>query len=258
MTDTPLAGAVALVTGASRGLGAAVAVELARFGAHVVIAARSDDGLTRTDDAIRSIGHEATLLPADLTRGDVADAIGPSLYERFGRLDILVHAAGALGALTPTSHITSEQWEPTFGINATATWRLIRTTEPLLRGAPFGRAVVFTSSLATSPRAYWGLYSASMAARQALVLAWAAELERSDLRVNLFDPVQAATALRAAAFPGEDPASVPAPESIAPAVAALCLPGETRHGAIVTWQGAATSAPATSTPATSAPPGSGG
>ena len=237
MTEDPLAGAVALVTGASRGLGAAAAVELARLGAHVVIAARDDTALARTDDAIRALGREATLLPADLTRGDVTDAIGPSLYERFGRLDVLVHAAGALGALTPASHITEEQWEPTFGINATATWRLIRTTEPLLRGAPSGRVVVLTSSLATTPRAYWGLYSASMAARQALVLAWAAELARTDLRVNLFDPVRAATALRAAAFPGEDPTTLPAPEAIAPAMAALCLPGETRHGAIVTWQG---------------------
>lgn len=239
MTELPLAGAVALVTGASRGLGASAAVELARFGAHVVLAARSDDGLARTDDAIRAIGREATLLPADLTRGDVTEAIGPSLYERFGRLDILVHAAGALGALIPTSHITSEQWEPTFGINAAATWRLIRTTEPLLRGAPFGRVVVITSSLATTPRAYWGLYSASMAARQVLALAWAAELAETDVRINLFDPVRAATALREAVFPDEDPTTLPSAEAIAPAIAALCLPSETRHGAIVTWQGAA-------------------
>lgn len=237
MSDLPLRDRVALVTGASRGLGAAAAIELARLGAHVVIAARDDAGLAATDDAIRAGGGDATLLPADLTKGDVADAIGPSLYERFGRLDILVHAASALGALTPASHIMEDQWEPAFGINATATWRLIRTTEPMLRAAPNGRAVVLTHAVAAAPRAYWGSFGASMAARQNLVLSWAAEVKKTALRVNLFDPVRAATALRAAAYPGEDPTSLPQPADIAPAIVALCLPAETRHGAVVVWQG---------------------
>lgn len=237
MTDKALAGAVALVTGASRGLGAAAAIELARLGAHVIIAARDDIGLARTDDAIRALDGEATLLPADLSNGEVTDAIGPSLYERFGRLDILVHAAGALGVLTPVAHIMPEQWEPTWGINVTATWRLIRTTEPLLRAVNHGRAVMLTTRHATHPHAYWGIYGATMAARHNLALTWAEEVAASNLRVNLFDPVKAATDLRAAAYPGEDAASLPQPEALAPAIAALCLPGETRHGAVVTWEG---------------------
>ncbi|HET9148105.1 MAG TPA: SDR family NAD(P)-dependent oxidoreductase [Acetobacteraceae bacterium] len=238
MADRALSGSIALVTGASRGLGAAAAIELARAGAHVVIAARDDIALARTDDAIRALGGEATLLPADLTNGEVTDAIGPSLYERFGRLDILVHAAGSLGLLTPVSHIMPEQWEPAFGINVTATWRLIRTTEPLLRAAPAGRAVVLTSSQATSPHAYWGIFGASMAARQNLALTWALEVASSNLRVNLFDPVKAATGLRAQAYPGEDPSGLPHPEALAPAIAALCLPEETRHGVLVTAEAA--------------------
>jgi NAD(P)-dependent dehydrogenase (short-subunit alcohol dehydrogenase family) len=232
--DRPLEGSIALVTGASRGLGAAAAVELARLGAHVVIAARDDVGLAATDDAIRALEGEATLLPADLTRGEVTDAIGPSLYERFGRLDIFVHAAGALGLLTPVAHFMPEQWEPTLGINVTATWRLIRTTEPLLRAAPAGRAVILTASHATNPRAYWGMFGATMAARRNLALAWAEEVASTPLRVNLFDPGKAATVLRAGAYPGEDAAELPQPAEIAPRIAALCLPSETRHGAVVT------------------------
>ena len=229
----PLSGCIALVTGASRGLGAAAAIELARLGAHVVIAARDDIGLAATDDAIRALDGEATLLPADLTRGEVTDAIGPSLYERFGRLDILVHAAGALGLLTPISHSLEEQWEPVLGINFTATWRLIRTTEPLLREAPNGRAVILTTIHATRPRAYWGMYGATMAARHNLVLAWAEEVASTNLRVNLFDPVRAATDLRASAYPGEDAAELPQPEALAPQITVLCLPAETRHGQVI-------------------------
>ena len=229
----PLEGSVALVTGASRGLGAATAIELARAGAHVVIAARDDLGLAVTDDAIRALGGEATLLPGDLTRGEMTDAIGPSLFERFGRLDILVHAAGTLGLLTPIGHFMPEDWEPTLGINTIATWRLIRTTEPLLRAAEHGRAVILTASHATRPRAYWGMFGATMAARHNLALAWAEEMAHTPLRINLFDPVRAATTLRAAAYPGEDPATLPQAATLAPAIAALCLPAETRHGVVV-------------------------
>jgi NAD(P)-dependent dehydrogenase (short-subunit alcohol dehydrogenase family) len=232
-TNKPLTGSIALVSGASRGLGAATAIELARLGAHVVIAARDDIGLAATDDAIRALGGEATLLPADLTRGEVTDAIGPSLYERFGRLDILVHAAGALGLLTPISHSMPDQWDSTLGINFTATWRLIRTSEPLLREAPYGRAVILTTSHATQPRAYWAMYGATMAARHNLALAWAEEVAATSLKVNLFDPVGAATALRAAAYPGEKAAELPQPDALAPQIAALCLPVETRHGQVI-------------------------
>ncbi|MCW8305409.1 SDR family oxidoreductase [Acidiphilium sp. PA] len=211
-----LSGTVALVTGASRGIGAATAAGLARLGAHVVIAARDDAGLAATDDAIRAQGGEATLLPADLTKGDVTDQIGISLYERFGRLDILVHAAATVGRSMPVGQVEQSDWEPAFGINATATWRLIRACGGLLRDAPYGRAVVLIRKGA--PAAYAGVVSASMAARRALVLSWAAEVARTRLRVNLFDPAMLSSDMAAARL------------------IAMSLPAEMRHGAVVTGQ----------------------
>lgn len=212
-----LAGSVALVTGASRGLGAAVAVALAGEGAHVVIAARDDAGLTATDDTIRAAGGEATLLPADLTRADVTDAIGANLYERFGRLDILAHAASVQGTPMSVGRIDDEDWDRSLAVNATATWRLIRTAEPLLRAAPHGRVVVVTHPAAGTAPAYAGAFSAGMAARQAVTVAWARETVRTPLRVNLFET-------------GE----CPVPDRAIDAIVTLCLPGEARHGAIVT------------------------
>ena len=151
-----LEGSVALVTGASRGIGAATAVELARLGARVVITARTQGGLEETDDAIRALGGEATILPLDLREGGSIDAIGPTLFQRFGRLDILVHNAGALGKLTPVPHILPDDWADVVGVNLSATWRLIRTCDPLLRQAVAGRAVFVTESRAREPKAYWG------------------------------------------------------------------------------------------------------
>jgi NAD(P)-dependent dehydrogenase (short-subunit alcohol dehydrogenase family) len=228
-----LDGAVALVTGASRGIGAAVAVELARLGARLVITARTQGGLEETDDAIRALGGEATLLPLDLKEGAQIDAIGPTLLQRFGRLDILVHNAGALGRLTPVSHIVPDDWADVVGVNLAATWRLIRTSEPLLRLAPAGRAVFVTESRAREPRAYWGAMGATKAGMEHLVLTWAQELATTAIRVNLFDPGPVATRMRIKAFPGEDRATLPAPEAVAPALAALCLPTEDRNGVLV-------------------------
>jgi len=232
MTDR-LDGCVALVTGASRGIGAAVAVQLARLGAHPVLIARTQGGLEDTDDAIRAVGGSATLLPMDLREGAKIDAIGPSLYQRFGRLDILVHAAGALGKLTPVGHILPGDWNDVVGVNLSATWRLIATADPLLRRAPAGRAVFLTDERAREPKAYWGAYGATKAAMEHLVLTWVAETESTPLRANLFEPGVIGTRLRAAAFPGFDPKTLPRPETVAPAIAALCLPSETRHGALV-------------------------
>jgi NAD(P)-dependent dehydrogenase (short-subunit alcohol dehydrogenase family) len=229
----PLEGRVALVTGASRGIGAAVAVELARLGAHPVLIARTQGGLEETDDAIRAIGGEATLLPLDLREGDQVDAIGPSLFQRFGRLDILVHAAATLGRLTPVSHIQPRDWSDVVAVNLAAGWHLIRTCEPLLRAAEAGRAVALTDGLAREPRAYWGAYGATKAGLEHLWLTWAAETRTTRLRVNLFEPGPVATRLRAQALPGEDPRSLPRPEHLAPAITALCFPIEARHGAIV-------------------------
>ena len=145
---------IALITGASRGIGAALAIELARSGVHVVITARTEGGLSETDDAVRAAGGSATLLPFDLMNGAGLDLIGPSVFDRFGRLDILVHNAGALGRLTPVPHIVPSDWETVVGVNLAAAWRLIRSCAPVLQAAPAGRAVFLTSRLAVTPRAY--------------------------------------------------------------------------------------------------------
>lgn len=224
---------VALVTGASRGIGAATAIELARRGVHVVITARTQGGLEETDDAIRALGGTATLLPMDLTDGPALDPIGPSLFERFGRLDILVHNAGALGRLTPVPHILPKDWDTVVAVNLAATWRLIRTCGPLLLAAPAGRAVFVTTNRVAEPRAYWGAYGATKAGMEHLALTWAHEAATTNLRVNLFDPGVVATRMRADAIPGEDRSTLAQPADVAPALANLCEPGETRHGQIV-------------------------
>lgn len=233
----PLEGSVALVTGASRGIGAAVAVELARLGAHCVLTARTRGGLEETDDAIRAAagGKGSTLLPLDLQRakGEEIDLIGPSVVERFGRLDILVHAAGVLAKLTPVAHIMPRDFEEAVAVNIAACWRMIRTCDPPLRAAPAGRAVLVTDGVAAAPRAYWGLYGFGKAAQEHLGRAWAAETESTRLRVNLADPGPVATRLRGTAMPGEDERTLPQPADVAPAIAALCLPAETRHGAVI-------------------------
>ena len=228
-----LDGSVALVTGASRGLGAAAAIELGRLGAHVVLTARTQGGLEDTDDAIRTAGGSATLLPLDLKEAEPVDAIGPSLFQRFGRLDILVHAAAALGRLTPASHVMPRDWDDAVGVNLHASLRLIRTCEPLLRQAPAGRAVFVTDARARAPLAYWGIYGATKAAMEHLVLTWAQELRITNVRVNLFDPGVFRSRLRTHAFPGEDPTTLPGPDLVAPALAALCLPEEQRQGELV-------------------------
>jgi NAD(P)-dependent dehydrogenase (short-subunit alcohol dehydrogenase family) len=228
-----LGGSIALVTGASRGIGAAAAIELARLGARVVITARTQGGLEETDDAIRSLGGEATILPLDLREGAQIDAIGPTLFQRFGRLDILVHNAGALGRLTPVSHILPDDWADVVAVNLSASWRLIRTCDPLLRQAPAGRAVFVTEGRAREPLAYWGAMGATKAGMEHLVLTWAQEVAISRLRVNLFDPGPVATRMRSNAFPGEDRTTLTLPEAVAPSLAALCLPTEERNGVLV-------------------------
>lgn len=230
-SDAP--GRVALVTGASRGIGAAAAVELARRGVHVVITARTQGGLEDTDDAIRASGGTATLLPMDLADGPALDPVGPSLFERFGRLDILVHCAGALGRLTPVPHILPKDWDTVVAVNLASTWRLIRTCGPLLLAAPAGRAVFVATGVATVPRAYWGAYGATKAAMQHLAMSWAEEVATTSLRVNLFDPGVVATRLRADAMPGEDRTKLTKPEDVAGPLADLCDPALTLNGQLV-------------------------
>jgi NAD(P)-dependent dehydrogenase (short-subunit alcohol dehydrogenase family) len=228
-----LDGRVALVTGASRGIGSAAAVALAGMGAHVVLLARTQGGLEETDDAVRRAGGSATLLPMDLRKPEALDPVGPTLVNRFGRLDILVHNAGALGKLTPAGHILPKDWDECLAVNATAAWRLIRTCGPVLAASDAGRAVFVTSNVAQAPRAYWGAYAASKAAMEALVRCWADETEGTALRANIFSPGRTATRMRATAFPGEDPNTLPRPEERAAALVQLCLPTETRHGALI-------------------------
>ena len=228
-----LSGSVALVTGASRGIGAATAIALAGLGAHVVITARTQGGLEETDDAIRAAGGTATLLPLNLREGAQVDMLGASLLQRFGRLDILLHAAASLGKLTPAAHILPDDWANVMAVNFASTWHLIRGCAPLLLAAPAGRAVFVTDGLVTTPRAYWGAYGAGKAGSAHLVQSWADETRNTRLRINLFDPGAVATRLRAEAMPGEDPRTLPRPDAIAPALARLCLPTELRHGEIV-------------------------
>ena len=228
-----LEGRVALITGASRGIGAALALELAKLGAQCVLVARTQGGLEEVDDAIRSAGGKpATLLPFDLQKAEKdIDMIGPSIVERFGRLDILVHNAGALNKLTPVAHIEPRDWAEVMAVNLTASWRLIRSCDPPLRASDAGRAVFVTSGRVLRPRAYWGMYGATKAGMEHLVMTWAQEVEATALRVNLVDPEIVATKMRAAAMPGEDPSTIPQPGDVAPGIAALCLPTESRHGA---------------------------
>jgi NAD(P)-dependent dehydrogenase (short-subunit alcohol dehydrogenase family) len=235
MMAAPLEGRVALITGASRGIGAALALELAKLGAQCVLVARTQGGLEDVDDAIRAAGGKpATLLPFDLQKAEKdIDMIGPSIVQRFGRLDILVHNAGALNKLTPVAHIEPRDWAEVMAVNLTASWRLIRSCDPPLRASEAGRAVFVTSGRVLRPRAYWGMYGASKAGMEHLVMTWAQEVEATPLRVNLVDPDIVATKMRAAAMPGEDPATIPQPADVAPGIAALCLPSETRHGARV-------------------------
>lgn len=224
--EAPLAGSIALVTGASRGIGRASAIALSRLGARCVLTARTPGGLDETDDLIRAAGGPPpTLLPLDLMDGPAIDRIGPSLAERYGRLDILVHCAASLGALTPVAHAADADWRAAMGVNLEAAWRLIRTTAPMLEAAPAGRAVFLTDGVAASPRAFWGLLAASKAGLEALVSSWQAETRLHErLRISLFDPGPVATRLRAQAMPGEDARSLPGPEAAGETVARLCLP----------------------------------
>jgi NAD(P)-dependent dehydrogenase (short-subunit alcohol dehydrogenase family) len=229
-----LAGRLALVTGASRGLGAAVAKRFAAEGAQLVLVARTVGGLEEVDDAVRAAGSSATLVPLDLADFDAIDRLGQSLHERFGRLDVLVGNAGVLGTLSPVGHIRVRDWTEVVNLNLTANWRLIRSLDPLLRISDAGRVIFVTDSVARGPKAFWGPYAAAKAGLEALVRVYADETARTtNLRVNLIDPGRLRTRLRARAYPGERPETVPAPDSAADAFVALAAPACARHGELV-------------------------
>lgn len=227
-----LAGKIALVTGASRGIGRAVALSLARQGAHVIILARAVGQLEALDDEIRELGGTATLVKLDLKRGDQIDALGPSLYNRWGRLDILVANAGILGTLSPLAHVTTDTWADVLDINLTANWRLIRTLDPLLRLSEAGRAIFVTSGAAQVKSAYWGPYAVSKAGLEALVKSYALELADTKVRANLINPGPMRTAMRAKAFPGEKPETLPPPDAITPLFLSLVAPDLTANGEV--------------------------
>jgi NAD(P)-dependent dehydrogenase (short-subunit alcohol dehydrogenase family) len=224
---------IALITGASRGIGAAVAQIFAKEGAHVLLLARGRKALEQVDDRIRQEGGKATLIPLDLADGKAIDALGPTLYERFGRLDVLVGNAAILGRLSPLTHIPSEHWERSFAINVTANWRLIRTLDPLLRRSEVGRVIFVTSGVARSARAYWAPYSITKAALEALAKTYANETSDSRIKVNVIDPGATATRMRAEAYPGEDQTTLRTPEDVAELFVALATPDCAETGHIV-------------------------
>jgi NAD(P)-dependent dehydrogenase (short-subunit alcohol dehydrogenase family) len=218
----PLSGKIAVVTGASRGIGRAAALALAKAGAHVVAVARTEGGLTEFDDEVRAAtGEPATLVPLDISDGDALDGLGLALFQRFGRIDILVHAAAILGPMTPVSHIEPKHWERVVAVNLTATYRLIRSFEPLLRASEAGRAIFLTSGRVARPKAFWGPYGITKAGMEHMVRTWADELEQTPVRAVLLDPATMRTKMRAEAMPGEDPMTVTPPEEIGPLIVEL-------------------------------------
>ena len=237
MADNPrLANRIALVTGASRGIGRAVAVGLAREGAHVVLLARTTGGLEEVDDEIRAAGGTATLVTLDLRKPDKVDALGPTLYQRWGKLDILVANAGVLGPISPLPHITADAWNEVIDVNLTANWRLIRSLDPLLRRAEAARAVFVSSGAATGKNAYWGPYAVSKAGLEALVKTYAKEVASTAIKVNLLNPGPVRTTMRQRAYPGENPETLPPPEALVPMFLDLLDVGQADSGQVYNFK----------------------
>jgi NAD(P)-dependent dehydrogenase (short-subunit alcohol dehydrogenase family) len=232
LTEGRLKNRIALITGASRGIGRAVAEVFAREGAHVLLLARTRKSLEETDDAIRAQGGTSILIPLNLAHGPKVDALGPRLYERFGRLDILVGNAAILGQLSPLTHIPSERWDQVMNVNVTANWRLIRTLDPLLRRSDAGRVIFVTSGAQRGP-AYWAPYSVSKMALETLAKTYANETSDSAVKVNLIDPGATATRMRAEAYPGEDQHTLRRPQDVAEAFVPLAMPDCRESGQIV-------------------------
>jgi NAD(P)-dependent dehydrogenase (short-subunit alcohol dehydrogenase family) len=228
-----LAGRLALITGASRGIGAAVARRFAQEGAQVILLARTVGGLEEVDDVVRAAGGQATLVPLDLRDFDKIDQLGASLYRRFGRLDVLVGNAGVLGTLSPTGHFDPRVWAEVIDVNLTANWRLIRSLDPLLRLSDAGRALFTTCAAARETTAYWGAYAASKAALETMVRSYAGEVAKTALCVNLVDPGIVRTNLRAHGFPGEDRSALSAPEDVTEPFVTLAATACSINGSIL-------------------------
>jgi NAD(P)-dependent dehydrogenase (short-subunit alcohol dehydrogenase family) len=215
-------GKIALVTGASRGIGAATAQALAAQGAHVIITARTAKGLEAVEDAIFAAGGSATIAPLDLTDGDSIARLAAAVTERWGKLDILVLNAAMLDTLAPVPAIDGAEFARLFTLNVTAQQVLIASFDALLRKSDAGRLIALTSSVGATPRAFWGAYGASKAALENLVLSYGEEVKNlSTVRTAIVDPGKTRTKMRAAAYPGEDPATVKEPSVVAEAIVAL-------------------------------------
>jgi NAD(P)-dependent dehydrogenase (short-subunit alcohol dehydrogenase family) len=238
MTDIskPFSNRVALVTGASRGIGRAAALALSRAGAHVILLARTVGGLEDVDDDIQKAGGTATLVPLDLKDFPALDRLGASIYERWGKLDAFFGNAGVLGALTPLTHLEPKLFQELLDVNVTANWRLIRSLDPLLRASDAGRVLLVSSGAARKHTPYWGGYAMSKAALESLALTYAAECEGTRVRANLLNPGPLRTRMRARAFPGEDPQSLDPPEAVVPLILELLSPECGRNAELVSFR----------------------
>ncbi|MCP5368146.1 MAG: SDR family NAD(P)-dependent oxidoreductase [Hyphomicrobiales bacterium] len=224
---------IALITGASRGIGAAVAREFVRQGAHVIVAARTQGALEELDDEIKDLGGSATLVPLDVTDFDALDRMGAAIFERFGRIDILVGNAAVLGPLTPMHQVDPAIWQQTLDTNVTANWRLLRSCDPLLRASDAGRVIFVTADVGHRPKAYWGAYAVSKAALEVLARTYAAEVQKTAIKVNLVDPGPTRTRLRESAYPGENARTVKDPDSVVGTFVDLADPYCIRNGEMV-------------------------
>ncbi len=227
--DQDLSSRIALVTGASRGIGAVIAKKLAAHKAHVILIARTVGGLEETYDAIVENDGQASILPMDLTKNREVEKLAPTIIEKFSRLDILIGNAGTLGALSPVAQSEEKLWKQVMRLNVFANVNLIRNLDPLLRGSDAGRAVFVTSGICHDDKPFWGAYAASKSALETIVRTYAAEVTHSPLKVNLFDPGIVATTLRSAAFPGEDAKQLKQPEAVIDHIFPLCLPSCQEH-----------------------------
>ena len=230
-----LTGRIALVTGASRGIGKAAAIALAAAGAHVICLARTVGGLEATDDEIKKEGGTATLVPLNIRDFDALDRLGQTIFERWGKLDAFFGNAGSLGVLTPLSHLEPKVFQELIEVNVTANWRLIRSLDPLLRQSDAGRALFVTSGAARKHTPFWGGYGMAKAALESLALTYAQECATTNMKVNLLSPGAVRTGMRARAMPGEDPMTLPPPEALAPLIVELLSPSNTKNGEIVVF-----------------------
>ena len=228
-----LSGKLVLVTGATRGIGRAVAIAAAAAGAELIITGRTVGALEEAHDAIRAAGGRSTMVELDMKDTPAIPRLAAAIAGRWERLDGFVANAAMLSALTPVTHLTPEAWEEAVAVNLTGQWHMIRVLDPLLRASPAGRAVLVTSGAAVGSRPFWGPYAATKAALEAVGRSWAGESEQTNLRINMLNPGGTATKMRASAFPGENPETLPSPEDIAPAFLALLATDCTHHGELV-------------------------